>query len=151
VDLKTKLAEDLQNAMKQREAVKTSTLRLLISAIRNKEIEKKKSFADGDVLEVIQAEAKSRKESIDQYTQAGRKDLADKEAAERTVLQAYLPEPMSEQQLRELVQATLQEVGAKGPQDMGKIMSVLMPKIKGRADGRQAQQVIQQILSAAKA
>ena len=151
MDLKTKLAEDLQSSMKQREAVKVSTLRLLISAIRNKEIEKKKSFADGDVLEVIQAEAKSRKESIEQYTQANRKDLADKEAAELQVLVAYLPEPMSAEQLRDLVQSTLLEVGAKGPQDMGRIMSVLMPKIKGRADGKQAQQVIQQILSAAKA
>src|SRR5882724_5845472 len=98
--------------MKQREAVKVSTLRLLISAVRNKEIEKKKTLADGDVLEVIQAEAKSRKESIEQYKTANRNDLADKEASELKILAAYLPEPMSEAQLKEIVQAALTEVGA---------------------------------------
>ena len=146
MDLKARLADDLTNAMKQRETVKVSTLRLLISAIRNKEIEKKKTFADGDVLDVIQAEAKSRKESIEQYTTAGRKDLADKEASELKVLTSYLPEQMTEAQLKEIVQATLVESGAKGTQDMGKIMSVLMPKIKGRVDGKQAQQIVQQLL-----
>ena len=132
--------------MKQRDNVKTSTLRLLISAIRKKEIDTQKTFSDADVISVIQAEAKSRKESIDQYTQASRADLAAKEKAEMDVLSVYLPEQMSESQLKELAQAVLQEVGAKGPQDMGKVMSALMPKIKGRADGRQAQAVIQQLL-----
>jgi uncharacterized protein YqeY len=146
VDLKAKLADDLTQAMKQREAVKVSTLRLLISAIRNKEIEKKKDLAEGDILEVIQAEAKRRKESIDQYKNANRVDLADKEETERKVLAAYLPEEMSEAQLKDIVQKTLQDVGAAGPQDMGKIMAALMPKIKGRVDGRQAQQVVQQLL-----
>ncbi len=146
MDLKTKLADDLTNAMKQREMVKVSTLRLLISAIRNKEIEKKKDLAEGDVLEVIQSEAKRRKESIEQYKNANRADLADKEETERKVLAAYLPEEMSEAQLKDIVQKTLQEVSAKGPQDMGKIMAALMPKIKGRVDGKQAQQVVQQLL-----
>ena len=146
MDLQTRLAEDLKGAMKQRETVKVSTLRLLISAIRNKEIDKKKALADGDVLEVIQTEAKSRKESIEQYRNAGRNDLAEKEDSELKVLFSYLPEPISESQLQELVKSTLQEVGAKGPQDMGRVMSALMPKIKGRADGKQAQQVVQQLL-----
>lgn len=147
MDLKTRLTEELQSAMKQREAIKTSTLRLLISAIRNKEIEKKKTFADGDVLEVIASEAKSRKESIDQYTTAGRADLAAKEELEMKVLASYLPEPMSESQLKDLVKNTLQEVGAKGPQDMGRVMSALMPKVKGRGvDGKQVQQAVQQLL-----
>lgn len=134
--------------MKKREAVRVSTLRLLISAVRNKEIERKKPSTDGDVLEAVQTEAKSRRESIEQYTNAGRKDLADKEDAELKVLLAYLPEPLSESQLRELVQSTLQTVGAKGPQDMGRVMSALMPRIKGRADGKQAQHIVQQLLSA---
>jgi uncharacterized protein YqeY len=146
LDLKTKLAEDLQNALKQREAVRVSTLRLLIAAVRNKEIEKKKDLADGDVQEVIQSQAKSRRESIEQYRNAQRSDLADKEEAELKVLSAYLPEPMSEAELRDLVQGVLSEVGAKGPQDTGRVMSALMPKIKGRVDGRQAQQVVQQLL-----
>jgi uncharacterized protein len=146
VDLKARLAGELQQAMKARENVRVSTLRMAISAIRNKEIERKKDLAEGEILEVIQAEAKSRRESIEQYKNAGRADLADKEDAELKVLLAYLPEPMSESQLRELVQKTLQTVGAKGPQDMGKVMSALMPQIKGRIDGKQAQQVVQQLL-----
>ncbi|OGR89311.1 MAG: glutamyl-tRNA amidotransferase [Elusimicrobia bacterium RIFCSPLOWO2_01_FULL_59_12] len=151
MDLKTRLTDDLQAAMKQRETVKVSTLRMLIAAIRNKEIEKKKTFADGDVQEVIQSEAKSRRESVEQYRNGHRADLADKEESELKVLLAYLPEPMSESQLRELAQGALKEVGAKGPQDMGRVMSALMPKIKGRVDGKQAQQAVQQLLSATKA
>jgi uncharacterized protein YqeY len=144
--LKERLSDDLLAAVKQRDPIRVSTLRLLISALRNKEIARKKESADSDVLEVIQTEAKSRRESIEQYKNGGRKDLADKEEAELKVLMAYLPEAMSESQLRELVQGTLQEVGAKGPQDMGRVMSALMPKIKGRVDGKQAQQVVQQLL-----
>lgn len=146
MDLKSRLADDLQTAVKARDTIRVSTLRLLISAIRNKEIAKAKPLVDADVLEVIQTEAKSRRESIEQYRNGGRTDLADKEEAERKVLTAYLPEPMSENELRDLVKGTLQEVGAKGPQDMGKVMSALMPKIKGRVDGKQAQQVVQQLL-----
>ncbi len=146
MDLKSRLADDLQTAVKARDTIRVSTLRLLISAIRNKEIAKAKPLVDADVLEVIQTEAKSRREYIEQYRNGGRTDLADKEEAERKVLTAYLPEPMSENELRDLVKGTLQEVGAKGPQDMGKVMSALMPKIKGRVDGKQAQQVVQQLL-----
>jgi uncharacterized protein len=146
MELQARLADDLQKALKQRDAVRVSTLRLLISAIRNKEIERKKTFADADVLEVVQTEAKSRRESIALYRQGGRSELADKEESELKVLLTYLPEPMSESQLRELVQEALQSVGAKGPQDMGRVMSALMPKIKGRVDGKQAQQLVQQLL-----
>ena len=147
MDLKTRLSDDLTQAMKQRDAVKTSTLRMLISAVRNKEIEKKKDLVDGDVMDVVQSEAKRRKESIEQYKNANRTDLADKEDSELKVLLAYLPEAMSEAQLRELVQGVLNDVGAKSPQDIGKVMSALMPKLKGRGvDGKQAQQVVQQLL-----
>ena len=150
MSLQEKLAADLTSALKQREAIRVSTLRLLISALRNKEIEKKKTLADGDVMELVQTQAKSRRESIDLYRKGGRNELAEKEEAELKVLLAYLPEPMSESQLRELVQGALQEVGAKGPQDMGRVMSALMPKIKGRVDGKQAQLVVKQLLPATK-
>lgn len=147
MDLKAKLSEDLTHAMKQKETVKVSTLRMLISSVRNKEIEKKKDLAESDVMEVIHAEAKRRRESIEQYRQANRADLADKEDSELKVLMGYLPEAMSEAQLRDVVQLAVKESGAKGPQDTGKVMSVLMPKIKGRGvDGKQAQQVVQQLL-----
>ncbi len=147
MDLKAKLSEELTHAMKQKDTVKVSTLRMLISSVRNKEIEKKKDLVDNDVMEVIQAEAKRRRESIEQYRNANRADLADKEDFELKVLMSYLPEAMSEAQLREVVQKAVQESGAKGPQDTGKVMSVLMPQIKGRGvDGKQAQQLVQQLL-----
>src|SRR5882672_3946217 len=103
--------------MKSRDAVRTSTLRMLVSAIRYKEVEKKKSLAEADILDVIQSEAKRRKESIDEYTKAGRADLASKEEAELKVLKVYLPQPLSEADLKVLVQSAIQSSGAKTPQD----------------------------------
>jgi uncharacterized protein len=148
--LQEKISAQLLDAMKQKDTVRTSTLRLLISALRNKEIERKKTLSDGELLEVIQSEAKRRREAVDEYTKANRADLAAKEEAEFNVLKAYLPEPLSDAELKKLIETAVQSAGAKGPQDMGKVMSALMPQIKGRADGKQAQQLVQQALSAAK-
>src|SRR5689334_2097199 len=94
------ISKELLESMKAKDAVRTSTLRMLVSAIRNKEIEKKKALAEGDILDVIQAEAKRRRESVDEYTKASRPDLASKEEAEFNVLKGYLPEPMSESELK---------------------------------------------------
>jgi uncharacterized protein YqeY len=140
------ISKELLESMKQKDAVRTSTLRMLVSAIRYKEVEKKKALAEADVLEVIQTEAKRRKESMEEYTKAGRVDLASKEESELNVLKVYLPQPLSEAELKALVQSAIQSSGAKSPQDMGRVMSVVMPQIKGRADGKQAQQVVQQLL-----
>lgn len=136
--------------MKSREMTRVSTLRLLKSAFGVKEIERKKTLSEGEALEVIQSEAKRRRESMEEYRKADRADLASKEEAELAVLQAYLPAALSETELRQIVQKAIASTGAKGPQDMGKVMSALMPQIKGRADGKQAQQVVQQQLSGAK-
>jgi uncharacterized protein YqeY len=141
------ISKELLQAMKSKDGVRTSTLRMLIAALRNKEIEKKKALAEGDVLDAIQAEAKRRKESIDEYTKAGRADLASKEEAELNVLKVYLPQPLSEAELKVLVQSAVKSSGAKTPQDMGKVMSVIMPQIKGRADGKQAQKFVIEALS----
>ena len=143
-------SKELLVSMKAKDTVRTSTLRMLVSSIRNKEVEKKKTLAESDVLEVIQAEAKRRKESIDEYTKVGRADLAAIEEAELNVLKVYLPQPLSEAELKAIVQSAIQSSGAKAPQDMGKVMSVIMPQIKGRADGKQAQTLVQQALSGAK-
>ena len=148
--LQDTISSELLAAMKSRDAVRTSTLRLLVSAFRNKEIERQKSLSDGELLEVIQGEAKRRQESIEQYRNAQRADLAAKEEAELKVLQAYLPQALSEAELQQLVASTIQSIGAKGPQDMGKVMSALMPQIRGRADGKQAQQKVQSLLAASK-
>ena len=133
--------------MKNKDAVRTSTLRMLISAIRYKEVEKKKALAESDVLDVIQSEAKRRKESIEEYTKAGRADLASKEEAELNVLKVYLPQPLSEAELKAMIQSAIKSSGAKTPQEMGKVMSVIMPQIKGRADGKVAQKFVIEALS----
>ena len=141
------ISKELLEAMKSKDAIRTSTLRMLVSALRNKEIEKKKTLAEGDVLDVIQSEAKRRREAVDEYTKASRPDLASKEESEFNVLKGYLPQPLSESELKSLVQAAVQSTGAKAPQDMGRVMSVIMPQIKGRADGKQAQQIVKDLLS----
>ena len=108
------ISKQLLEAMKSKDPVRVSTLRMLISAIRYKEVEKKKDLSEGEVLEVIQSEAKRRKESIDEYTKAGRADLAAKEEAELNVLKVYLPQPLSEAELKAMVQSAIQSSGAKG-------------------------------------
>src|SRR5690348_8829932 len=104
LEIQARAAQELQAAMKNRDAVRTSTLRILISAFRNKEVERKKTLTDGEALEVIQSEAKRRRESIEEYKKCSRSDLADKEQAELNVLKDYLPPMMSEDELRKLVE-----------------------------------------------
>jgi uncharacterized protein len=140
------LSAQLLEAMKKRDSVRTSTLRMLIASLRNKEIERKKPLTDGEAIDVLQVEAKRRKESIEGYKAGNRADLVAKEEAELSVITAYLPEPMGAEELKGIVQAAIQSTGAKGPQDMGRVMSAVMPQLKGRADGKQAQQVVQQLL-----
>lgn len=146
MDLQARLSQELLESMKSRDAVRTSTLRMVISALRAKEIERRKTLTDPEVLEVISTEAKMRKESMSEYEKGGRAELAAKEAAELAILQSYLPQPLSEAELRRLVEAAIQSSGAKTPQDMGRVMSALMPQIRGRADGKQTQQLVQQLL-----
>ena len=141
------ISKELLESMKRKDGVRTSTLRLLISALRNKEIEKQKTLAEGDVLDVIQAEAKRRREAMDEFAKASRPDLASKEEAEFNVLKVYLPQPLSEAELKGLILSAVQSSGAKSPQDMGRVMSVIMPQIKGRADVKQAQALVQKALN----
>lgn len=145
--LQEQVAKDLIEAMKAKDAVKTGVLRMLKSAFGVKEIERKKALTEGEALEVAQAEAKRRREAADEFKKANRTDLSQKEEAELAVLTTYLPAQLSAEDLQKLVDAAVQSVGAKGPQDMGRVMSALMPQIKGRADGKQAQQLVQKKLS----
>jgi uncharacterized protein YqeY len=133
--------------MKAKDAVRVSTLRLLVSAFRNKEIEKKKALGEAEVLEVVQAEAKRRRESIDEFRKANRTDLAAREEAELQILKAYLPPALSPEELKALVQSAIASIDAHGAQDMGRVMSAVMPQIRGRADGREAQQLVKELLS----
>lgn len=136
--------------MLAKDETKTSTLRLLISALGYFEIQKGGAgyeATDEDVLAVIQREAKQRKDSIEQFTSAGRNELAKKEKKELEVLQTYLPQQMSEDEIHTLVQEAVNKTGASGLQDIGKVMGVLMPQVKGKADGGLVSKIVKESLS----
>jgi hypothetical protein len=145
MSLKEKLTADLKDAMKSGETLKRDTLRLLDSAIKNSEIEKKKreeGLSDEEVLEVISRAVKQRNDSIQQFTDGGRPELAEKEQAELEILKTYLPEQMGEDEIRRVVKEIISSAGTVSPSDMGKIMGQAMGKMKGKADGNVVKKIV---------
>ncbi len=146
--LMEKVESDLKIAMKEKNEAKLSTLRMLKAATKNKEIEKKvKSLSETDILEVIQKQVKQRKDSIADFQKANRQDLVKKERNEITILEQYLPKPLSEAELKVLIQKAVQTVGAKTKADMGKVMKEIMPQVIGKADGKQVNQILSSLLT----
>lgn len=145
--LKEQIMADLKQAMKDKNQTALSTLRMLSSAIKNKEIETGKELSDTDIQQVVSTQVKQRKDSINQYTEGGRPELADGEKAEIKVLEKYMPEQISEEKLTEIIQNTIKETGASTPADLGKVMGKLMPQIQGKADGSKISQIVKQQLS----
>jgi uncharacterized protein YqeY len=135
--LKEKLQADLTDAIRSRNEVVSGTVRMLLAAITNEEVAGKaaKVLTDAEIITVLSREAKKRREADEAYTQAKRDDLAGKEKAEAAVIANYLPEQLSEDEIKKLIQAAIAETGAKGPAGMGLVMKVLQPKIAGKADG----------------
>lgn len=148
--LKEQLSNDLRDAMRASEEVRKSTLRMLLSAINNAEVagNERKDLSDDQVMQVIAKQVKQRKESIDEFKKGNRQDLADKEAAELVILEAYMPEQMGRDEIAAVVREVIEEVGAKGPQDKGKLMQKLMPRLTGRAEGREINAVVTELLAA---
>ena len=147
---KQQLQEELKRNMLARNELKTSVLRLLLSAINYYEIQKGGAgytATDEDVITVVQKEAKQRRDSIEQFTAANRKELADKEQKELEILQTYLPAQMSEEEIRKLVKEAIIQTGATSAADMGKVMGALMPKTKGKADGSLVSKIVKESLS----
>lgn len=143
------LKDELKQAMLARDTEKTSTLRMIISAIGYYEIEKGGAgyeATEEDVASVIQKQAKQRRDSIEQYKAGNRDDLAEKESKELQMLEAYLPEQMGEEEVRKLVDEAIAQTGASSPQDMGKVMGALMPKTKGKADGSLVSTIVREKL-----
>jgi uncharacterized protein YqeY len=134
MNLKEKITEDMKTAMRAKEAARLSTIRLLLSAMKQKEVDERVELADADVLAIIEKMLKQRRESIAQFEKAGRTDLADTEKAEIAVLSAYLPAQMSEAEVAAAIAAAIAESGAAGPKDMGKVMGLLKAKLAGRTD-----------------
>jgi len=161
--LKEKINQDFKEAFKAKEELKVSVLRMLSSSIKNKEMEKRSKLVkagtddeavlvkesqllDEEVLQVISTEAKRRKDSIKQFQDGNRPEMAAQEEAELKILAAYLPEQMGEDEVRKIIVESIKEAGAVGAQDLGKVMKVLMPKVKGKADGGMVNKIVKEEL-----
>jgi uncharacterized protein YqeY len=135
--LKEKLQTDLTQAIRSRDELQSGTIRMLLAAITNEEVAGKaaKVLSDVEIITVLSREAKKRREAVEAYTQAKREDLANKEKAEAVVIAQYLPEQLSEDEIKKLIQEAIASTGASGPSGMGLVMRYLQPKINGRVDG----------------
>lgn len=145
--MKARLAGDLKEALKSGDRLKTSVLRLLSSLIKNREVEKRAELDDHEIIQAVVASCKLRTEAIEQYVKGGRDDLVAKEAAELKLLEAYLPPPFSQEELRQKVNEAMQAAGAASIKDMGRVMALLMPETSGRADGKLVSQMVKDALS----
>ena len=147
---KQKLKEELKQSMLARDELKTSVLRMVLSAINYYEIQKGGAgyeATDEDVMSVIQKEAKQRRDSIEEFGKAGRQELVDKETKELGILKAYLPEQMGEDEIKKLVEQAISQTGASSIQDMGKVMGALVPKLKGKSDGSLVSKIVKEKLT----
>jgi len=147
-ELKNRITEDMKNAMRAKDTARLSALRLLLAAIKQREVDERKDLTDADIVSVIDKMQKQRRDSVTQYEAAKRQDLADAEKFEMTVLQAYMPQALSEAEIAAAVAAAVAESGAQGPQDMGKVMAVLKPKLAGRADMTAVSKLVKERLAA---
>ena len=147
--LKEKLQNDLTEAMRARDEVRSSTIRMVLTAIKNEEVSGKEAreLSDAEVITVLSREAKKRREAAEAFEQAGAKDRADMEKAEGVVIAEYLPVQLSESEIKEMINTAIAETGATGPQQMGLVMKSIQPKIAGRADGGVVSSLVKAALS----
>ncbi len=145
-ELKRSISDDIKQAMKSGDTVKRATLRMLISSINNAEITKQASLDNSDILGIIARDVKRHQESIDAFKQGNRQDLVDKEEAEMAILQGYLPEQMTRDEVVAAAREVIAAVGAQGPGDKGRVMKELMPRLKGKADGKDINDVVTELL-----
>lgn len=136
------LSAQIQEALKSGDKVRVSVLRLLSSALRKAEVEKRGELSEEETIAVIAREVRKREEAAAEYSRGGREDRAQSEQAEAEILKEWLPEALSEEELSQLVDEAVTESGAAGPPDMGKVMKVLMPKVSGRADGKKVSELV---------
>ena len=146
-NLKQKLTDDLKQAMKGGDTVSRSVIRLLLASVKNAEIAKRTTLDDADLLGIIAKEVRQRQESIESFKQGNRQDLVAKEEVEMAILQGYLPQQMTREEIVEAARRVIAEVGAQGPGDKGRVMPKLIPQLKGRADGREINTVVTELLA----
>ena len=141
-ELKARVTEDMKAAMRAKDAPRLSAIRLILAAVKQREVDERKDLTDADIVAVLDKMGKQRRDSIAQYDAAGRQDLADAERFELNLLQEYMPKALSDAEVEQAVDAALAESGAAGPQDMGKVMGLLKPRLAGRADMTAASQQV---------
>ena len=145
--LKEQIPEDIKNALRNKSALELSVLRMLQSALKNKEIDKNKAeLTDEDVISVVGAEIKKRRDAAKEFEKVNRADAADQEKAEIEILMKYMPEQMGEDEIRNIVKRAVEETGAQGMKDIGKVMKILMPQVKGKADGSVVNTIVREEL-----
>jgi uncharacterized protein YqeY len=142
-----KLSESLKAAMRAQDALRKRTLRMALAAIKNAEIEKNTPLEEPDVIAILHKEVKSRYETIEGAEQAGRPDLISEAQAEIKVLEEYLPQGLSSEELENIIRETIAEIGAASPREMGQVMQAVMPKVRGRADGKEVNQIVRDLLN----
>lgn len=145
-EIADRLSEEIRKAMKAGDRTRLQTLRLLATSVRNREIELGRDLTEGDLVEVATREVKRRKEAAEAYERGGRPELAEKERAEQALLEAYLPEPLSEEEVRAAVEEAIAATGASGLGDLGKVMGRVMGRLKGRVDGSDVNRLVRERL-----
>ena len=144
--MKSRLEDDLRQAMRDRDTLRRDVIRYMRSEIRNQEIRVQDDLDDQGVIQVLSRQAQQRRDSIEAFSEANRNDLVEKEQAELAIIMEYLPQQMSREEITELVRQVVTEVGAEGPGDMGKVMSRIMPQVRGRAEGREVNAIVMETL-----
>ena len=146
MELKAEIQQTVKAAMKSGDAVTLSTLRLLLSAIQNEEIKVRRALTADEIHKIISTLCKQRAEAIDLFKKGGRDELAQKEAAELKILQGYLPQPLTEDEVQMLIKESISESGAQGIKDLGRVMKLVMPKVTGRTDGKRVNDLAKALL-----
>jgi len=144
--MKEKILQDLKEAMRAQDVARRTTLRMVVAAIKNLEIETSSDLEAGDVLQIIQKQVKSRRESIEEFRKGNREDLIEKEQTEIDILKEYLPEEASAEDIRSAAAEIITSINASGPQDIGKVMPKLIEQFQGRADGRTINGIVRELL-----
>ncbi len=134
--------------MRRKDEIRRSTIRFIRAAVQNQEIDKRKALDDDEIIGVLSSLVRQHQESITEFKKADRQDLVGKEEAELRIIREYMPKQIPEEKLAELAREAISQTGASGPGDMGKVMGLLMPQVRGRADGAQVSSVVRQLLSA---
>ncbi|HEV8342439.1 MAG TPA: GatB/YqeY domain-containing protein [Candidatus Binatia bacterium] len=144
--LKAQIQEATKSAIKGGDRLTLSTLRFLLAAIQNEEIKVRRELTEEEVLKTVSSLCKQRQDSIESFRTGGRKDLVEKEEAELGILRRFLPQALTEEEVRDLIQVSIDEIGAKGIQDLGRVMKQIMPKLAGRAEGKRANELAREML-----